>query len=109
MSLLPGDSSLKASQSLPAKLYFPKVGDQLVGVIEDKGGDFYKVNIFCGYIAMLPRLGFDGATKRNRPELNRGDTIYCRVVFAEKGLDVGKGQLRFKPMSSLIISCRAYV
>lgn len=62
------------------KKYYPKVGDQVVGIVEDRGGDFYMVNIFCGVSCILNRLAFDGATKRNRPELKRGEVIYARVI-----------------------------
>lgn len=62
------------------KKYYPLIGDQVVGIVEDRGGDFYMVNIFCGYSCILNRLAFDGATKRNRPELKRGEAIYARVV-----------------------------
>ena len=59
----------------------------MVGVVEDKGGDFYKVNIFAGAPALLDRLAFDGATKRNKPELRRGDVLYARVTMADRDLD----------------------
>lgn len=64
------------------KRYAPHVGDQVVGVIEDKGGDFYIVNTFSGASCIMNRLAFDGATKRNKPELKRGDVIYARVISA---------------------------
>lgn len=64
------------------KKYYPKVGDQVVGIVEDRGGDFYTVNIFSGTPCILNRLAFDGATKRNKPELKRGDAIYARVISA---------------------------
>lgn len=67
--------------------YTPKTGDQVVGIIEDKGGDFYRVNICSGATALLNRLGFEGASKRNKPELKVGDVVYCRVSLANKHLD----------------------
>ena len=70
------------------KRYFPRTDDQVVGIIEDRGGDFYKVNIFSGSSALLSRLAFEGASKRNRPELKRGDVIYARVSLAHRDLDV---------------------
>jgi exosome complex component RRP40 len=69
------------------KRYYPKVGDQVVGIIEDKGGDFYVVNIFSGANCILNRLSFEGATKRNKPELKKGDLIYARVSVAGKDID----------------------
>ncbi len=70
-----------------SKIYIPNLGDQIVGIIEDKGSDYYKVNIFSGSIAMLPRLAFEGASKRNKPELKRGDFIYGKVTLANKEFD----------------------
>lgn len=69
------------------KRYIPRTGDQVVGLIEERGGDYYRVNIFSGSLALLSRLGFEGATKRNKPELKIGDLIYCRVSLAHKDLD----------------------
>lgn len=69
------------------KKYQPKEGDQIVGVIEERGGDFYRVNIFSGSSAILNKLSFEGATKRNKPELKKGDVIYARVTLAHKDLD----------------------
>lgn len=62
--------------------YYAKLGDQVVGVIEEKGGDFFVVNIFSGFHCILSRLAFEGATKRNKPELNKGDLVYARVSAA---------------------------
>ena len=53
--------------------YYPRVNDKVIGVIEDKGGDFYVVNIFSGSHCILNRLSFEGATKRHKPELSKGD------------------------------------
>ena len=69
------------------KNYFPQVGDQVVGVIEDRTSDAYKVNISSGAPALLSRLAFEGATKRNKPELKRGDVVYCRVADTDRDVD----------------------
>jgi exosome complex component RRP40 len=66
------------------KRYFPRVGDKVVGIVEDKGGDFYVVNIFSGTHCILHRLSFEGATKRNKPELKRGDLVYAVVQVADR-------------------------
>mmetsp|Transcript_22445 Transcript_22445/g.22633 ORF Transcript_22445/g.22633 Transcript_22445/m.22633 type:complete len:170 (+) Transcript_22445:51-560(+) len=70
------------------KRYFPHEGDQVIGVIEDKGGDFYKVNIFSGSASLLNRLAFDGATKRNKPELKVGDIVYAHISSHHKHLSL---------------------
>ena len=68
-------------------MYAPRVGDQIVGIIEEKIGEFYKVNIFSSSTALLNKLSFEGATKRNKPELKKGDSLYVRVSVANKDLD----------------------
>jgi len=70
-----------------SKRYYPRVGDQVVGVIDDKGGEFYTVNIFSRSGTILNRLAFDGATKRNKPELKHGDVLYCRVLSCSTDTD----------------------
>jgi len=45
------------------------------------------VNIFSSALAQLHRLSFDGATKRNKPELKVGDVVYCRISLAHKDLE----------------------
>ena len=45
------------------------------------------MNLFSGSAALLHRLGFEGATKRNKPELKIGDVVYCRVSLAHADLD----------------------
>ncbi len=70
------------------KRYFPKADDQIVGLIEQVAGDFYTVNIFSGTNCILNRQSFEGATKRNKPELKRGDILYARVIKAHKDCDV---------------------
>jgi exosome complex component RRP40 len=56
--------------------------------VDDKGGDFYRVVIRAGAPAVLNRLGFDGASKRSKPEYKRGDVIFCRVLAARPDADV---------------------
>jgi exosome complex component RRP40 len=62
--------------------YYPKKGDQIVGLIEERGGDYYVINIFSGFNCILSRLAFEGATKRSKPELKKGDLVYARVLAA---------------------------
>ena len=58
------------------------VGDRVIGIIEDQkaSADYYRVNIFGSHSALLHVLSFEGATKRNRPQLDPGSLIYCRIV-----------------------------
>ena len=68
-------------------IYIPKVNDQVVGIVEDRTSDFYKINIFSTAPALLNKLAFEGATKRNKPELKKGDIVYVRVTMSHKDLD----------------------
>ncbi|KAL9183922.1 hypothetical protein ACHAXT_004778 [Thalassiosira profunda] len=65
------------------------VGDRVIGIIEDQkaSADYYRVNIFGSHSALLHVLSFEGATKRNRPQLDPGCLIYCRIV---KGFGGGR-------------------
>lgn len=66
----------------------PRQGDNVVAVVEDRAGDYYTVNINSGNHCILNRIAFDGATKRNKPELKRGDLVYGRVIAANGDADV---------------------
>ena len=46
------------------KQYYPQEGDQVVGVIEDRVGEAYRVNIFSGQPAIMSTMAFDGATQK---------------------------------------------
>ena len=63
------------------KRYMPHEGDNIVAIIEDRQGDYYKAEIRSGALAYLPRLAFDGATKRNRPDLKRGIYSYIHAYL----------------------------
>ena len=74
-------ASTGSSKRLPNKSSYG-VGDRVLGIIEDQkaSADYYKVNIFASHSALLHVLSFEGATKRNRPQLEPGCLIYCRIV-----------------------------
>mmetsp|Transcript_1267 Transcript_1267/g.2283 ORF Transcript_1267/g.2283 Transcript_1267/m.2283 type:complete len:364 (-) Transcript_1267:726-1817(-) len=58
------------------------VGDRVIGIVEDQkaSADYYRINIFGSHSALLHVLSFEGATKRNRPQLEPGSLVYCRVM-----------------------------
>ncbi|EFC38600.1 predicted protein [Naegleria gruberi] len=70
--------------------YVPMVGDMVIGVVKDKVPvEQYSVDIFAHQgLALLPFIGFDGATRRNRPDLGPGSLVYGRVTLANKDLDL---------------------
>ena len=49
--------------------YVPSVDDMVVGVVLDRHGEAYKVDVGSAATASLPILGFEGASKKNRPML----------------------------------------
>lgn len=55
----------------------------MVGVVMDRHGEGYRVDIGGSEAAQLGQLSFEGATKRNRPYLNPGALVYARVITAE--------------------------
>jgi exosome complex component RRP40 len=67
--------------------YVPAVGDTVVGVVVDRNAEFYRVRLHGTGVAQLPVLAFDGATKRNKPSLAVGATVFARVVACSRHLD----------------------
>mmetsp|Transcript_3357 Transcript_3357/g.10220 ORF Transcript_3357/g.10220 Transcript_3357/m.10220 type:complete len:253 (+) Transcript_3357:29-787(+) len=67
--------------------YIPALEDMVIGVIQDRHADGYRVDIGAPEPAQLGNLSFEGATKRNRPFLNPGDLVYARVITADRDLE----------------------
>jgi len=65
--------------------YIPAIGDFVIGYIMSKiGVDFFRVDIGAAQPAALSYLHFEGATKKNRPNVKVGDLIFCRVIVDDK-------------------------
>ena len=65
--------------------YSPTAGDYVLGTVAERlGMHGYRVNIRGASLAMLPALSFDGASKRNHPDLPVGSLVYARVAAANK-------------------------
>lgn len=60
--------------------YLPSLGDYVIGKVYHKSSDVYKLDIGISKIATLDVLAFDAATRRNRPNLNLGSLVYCKIV-----------------------------
>lgn len=73
--------------------YRPFVEDRVIGIVEDRvasdgaGGDIYRVNINGPHPALLSNLSFEGATKRNKPNLSTGMLLYARVQETYSSID----------------------
>ena len=70
-----------------SRRYVPAVGDVVVGIVSDRNAEFYKVQLHATAVATLPVLAFDGATKRNKPNLAIGSAIFARVASCSKHMD----------------------
>lgn len=68
------------------KRYIPSLDDAVVGVVLSKYSEFYDIDIGAPFTALLPVLAFEGATRRNRPNLKEGDLVYCRIDMADRDL-----------------------
>ncbi|KJH45347.1 hypothetical protein DICVIV_08623 [Dictyocaulus viviparus] len=62
-----------------SKRYVAEKGDRIIGIVTGSVGEFYKLDIGTAEHATISFLAFEGATKRNRPDLKIGDVIYAQV------------------------------
>lgn len=49
--------------------YVPVKEERVIGVVTNRGYDSYKVDIGGSLAASLPNLSFEGATKKNKPNI----------------------------------------
>lgn len=59
----------------------------VIGTALERAGEYYRVDIGAHQPAILHYLAFDGASKRNRPDIKPGSLIYARVSLANKDLE----------------------
>ncbi|NXO56230.1 EXOS3 protein, partial [Aramus guarauna] len=69
------------------KRYVPVKGDHVIGVVTAKAGDVFKLDVGGSEQASLSYLAFEGATKRNRPNVQVGDLIYGQFLVANKDME----------------------
>jgi exosome complex component RRP40 len=67
--------------------YTPHSGDRVLGTVTTKSGDFYRVDIGSPDLAQLNFTSFEGATKRNRPNVKVGDLLYGQIILTSKNLE----------------------
>jgi len=58
-----------------------------VGIIYQRSGEAYRVDIGAAHFALLDGLSFEGASKRNKPNLKLGTILYARVSLAHKDME----------------------
>lgn len=61
-----------------SKRYFPYIDDVIIGRVIYVSADYYKLDINCS-IGILPVLSFTNASKRNKPDINKEDLIFCKI------------------------------
>eukprot|EP00743_Colponemidia_sp_Colp-15_P004534 GILK01004888.1.p1 GENE.GILK01004888.1~~GILK01004888.1.p1 ORF type:complete len:243 (-),score=21.17 GILK01004888.1:84-812(-) len=64
--------------------YVAGMNDMVIGLITMKHTENYKVDIGGALPAILSTIAFEGATKRNRPNLQVGSLVYGRVIVANR-------------------------
>ncbi|CAN8076989.1 unnamed protein product [Agarophyton chilense] len=69
------------------KRYVPAQEDPVIGIVQDRFGEEYRLDINATDTATLSMLAFEGATKKNRPNLAIGSLVYCRVIKASKNME----------------------
>ncbi len=67
--------------------YIPVEGEVVVGFVTERHSENFIVDINGPFSALLPQLSFEGATKRNRPNLRAGDVVYARVASASRDME----------------------
>eukprot|EP00126_Sphaerothecum_destruens_P000501 Sdes_comp10594_c0_seq1m2293 len=68
------------------KRYVALKDELIIGIIEERLGENYRVDIGASYSALLNGLAFEGATRKNRPILKVGDLVYCKLSLADRDM-----------------------
>ncbi|PFH53401.1 hypothetical protein AMATHDRAFT_45664 [Amanita thiersii Skay4041] len=82
--------SVKGSQwwiESNSRRYVPVLHESVVGLITQRLGEAYRVDIGSAHHASLDGLAFEGATKRSKPNLKVGSLVYARVSLAHKDME----------------------
>lgn len=69
------------------KRYIPSKGESVIGLVIQKAGDIFRVDIGASEPAALSYLAFEGATKKNRPDVNVGDLVFAKLLVAYKDFE----------------------
>lgn len=69
------------------KRYIPSRGETVIGVVTQKAGDIFRVDIGANELSALPYLSFEGATKKNRPDVQIGDLVFAKLLVANKDFE----------------------
>ncbi|TFK40737.1 exosome complex exonuclease RRP40 [Crucibulum laeve] len=70
-----------------SRRYVPAAQESVVGVVTHRAGEGYRVDIGTAHPASLDALAFEGASRRNKPNLKVGSLVYARVSLAHKDME----------------------
>lgn len=70
-----------------SRQYVPVNGERVVGTVVSKVGFACRVDIGANELATLSLLAFEGATKRNRPDVNVGDVVFARIIAPARAVE----------------------
>jgi len=70
-----------------SRRYTPAPQESVIGAVIARSGENWRVDIGAAHMATLDGLAFEGATKRNRPNLKVGSLLYARVSLAHKDME----------------------
>ncbi|XP_048762538.2 exosome complex component RRP40-like isoform X2 [Ostrea edulis] len=85
--VVPGEILTGLQKSDLTSKYVPQRGDSVIGIITAKAGDVFRVDVGANELATLSYLAFEGATKRNRPDVKVGDIVYSKFLVANKDME----------------------
>jgi len=69
------------------KRYVASRGECVIGIVRSKGSLHARVDINSAELATLSLLAFEGANKRNKPNLSIGDLVYAKVLTASRHVE----------------------
>ncbi|KAF9013330.1 exosome complex exonuclease RRP40 [Cyathus striatus] len=70
-----------------SRRYIPAAQESVIGAVVQRLGESFRVDIGTAQFASLDGLAFEGATKRNKPNLKVGSLVYARVSLAHKDME----------------------
>lgn len=69
------------------KRYVAARGECVIGIVRSRGSLHVRIDINAADLASLSTLAFEGANKKNKPNLNVGDLVYAKVLTASKHVE----------------------
>jgi len=70
-----------------SRRYVPAAQEPVIGIVSDRQGEGWRVDIGSAHQASLDGLAFEGASRRNRPNLKVNSLVYARVSLAHKDME----------------------